>query len=740
MDLGLDRWFKKLSGWPAGWFSKGKTGMPAAGKSALTEGGRWSLDSDMDVVDGSVWRDGKASSFPPIQATISLDTRVAALLERASRSMEPRDLARLDKAIILAQRFHLDQRRKTGESFVHHPVRVAQHCMYWGLSDPDALCKAILHDAMEDAPEEMAPRETIAATLGEPVAEGVEALTKFKDIHSGKENLQATYHRLLKVSSTDLSLLIIKAMDVYDNAASYHVHSAKKVKFKCGLALIYVGVARRLGMAAFANSLIERVAPHLMPHPFDRAGSLLEGEQRRAERLGLFDSVSMQVIPVIREFMPSEEELRRAGIEKPFSLERKSASDFFALDRVPGRGTLRSVTPPYYRLVVHVTGGAVAAFSALGQLHGACQPFPRKIRDGLHNPLASGYRALMTRVSVSIGEAGGKEPLSVHFVPVELAGFNRGVVTRLGDLCARRRQFMDLLSNLGDTADLRLSDFQEVVRPDGLEVVDGHTGKAFGFPPGAIILDYAFRVAKPKLAIRCLGAVIDGMKRPPEYPLTDGSSVKIMTSGEINQELLGVDWLRRLETPRAKKELRRVLRERRVPVDGIGVSPEGGLQVENLAAQELTWCPDCLPIPEEEIWGDEIEQGAWRIHRKGCPLPPVEGGVEKGLLWGDHVSTGFLEVDFSLAHRHGSLLQVMALVGERHRINGMWIESLPSGPGAYAFRMVWGGLLPAALGRALKEMEGLESVLSIDRYAWLEKAPKHSIQMEEAAASSSGAP
>jgi hypothetical protein len=96
------------------------------------------------------------------------------------------DRHRMQQALDLASRLHAADRRDR-EPYVNHLLRVAIRIMsYYGVRDADVICAALLHDAVEDHPAELAGRgrtdqqaalTALAGQFGPRVAELVGAVT-----------------------------------------------------------------------------------------------------------------------------------------------------------------------------------------------------------------------------------------------------------------------------------------------------------------------------------------------------------------------------------------------------------------------------------------------------------------------------------------------------------------------------------------------------------------------------------
>ncbi|MBF0590268.1 MAG: bifunctional (p)ppGpp synthetase/guanosine-3',5'-bis(diphosphate) 3'-pyrophosphohydrolase, partial [Magnetococcales bacterium] len=214
---------------------------------------------------------------------MTLDQQIQQITALSRECWGKENVAKVTQAAEMAIHFHEGQFRKSdGAPYVTHCFDVARNCFKWGLVDVTAVCAALLHDSIEDAaPEKEAVR--VITEFDPEVADIVLAVSKISNKQSGGgDDLPATYRRILRAASKDLRALLVKAFDVLDNSRTFSVHKPHKAKVKASLGLIYVGMARRLGMMELADQLIQQVAPYLMPVQYKRAMLRLE-ELRRLQ-------------------------------------------------------------------------------------------------------------------------------------------------------------------------------------------------------------------------------------------------------------------------------------------------------------------------------------------------------------------------------------------------------------------------------------------------------------------------
>ena len=117
-----------------------------------------------------------ASAPAPAKKSAVPDAANFRVLEEAARAyLDDDEWAKIDRAYHFAADYHRDQRRRSGEPYINHPVEVALILCKDLHMDEDTICAALLHDTVEDTP---ATLTQISDLFGETVAELVDGVTK----------------------------------------------------------------------------------------------------------------------------------------------------------------------------------------------------------------------------------------------------------------------------------------------------------------------------------------------------------------------------------------------------------------------------------------------------------------------------------------------------------------------------------------------------------------------------------
>ncbi|MBF0273347.1 MAG: bifunctional (p)ppGpp synthetase/guanosine-3',5'-bis(diphosphate) 3'-pyrophosphohydrolase [Magnetococcales bacterium] len=622
---------------------------------------------------------------------MDLANQIQELLDLSRQHLGDEAVEKIARAIDLACRFHHGQVRKLDRApYVTHCLQVAKSCLEWGLIDVQGICAALLHDAQEDAPPELEAERTIGE-FDPVVLNLVEAVSKIRNLHTGSGDMPATYRRILIAASQDLRVLLIKTFDVLHNSQTLEVHGSTKAKNKASLALIYVGVTRRLGIMELADALIELTLPHLMPVQYRRAQKTIQDLLNRG-------AASMQRLAKNLDLVIGE------GLAEQFIIEPKRISDFFYLTEKPGTGRLLLIGWPVYRLRLLVEDDD-AAWRVLGKMHSIFGPLPRHVRDYLNAPRVNGFRALTTRI---IWDG---HPLNIHVVRKcdELA--NRlGVLAQWGISGPDPTRYMRLLATLGDS-DLRMSEVHAHVLPDMLDVYTPQ-GDRFTFPVDSVVVDFAYMV-HTELGERCIGAKINGIQRPPEFPMSDGDVVRILTSKGARPQR---SWLDHVKTARARTLIKQALKNQEATVRGINRnSATGTFQLTSLTGKDILWSTCCLATPGMPIVGRLSEDGRWIVHAATCIK--IQGSQwEKG-QWAIQPGSEALQITFTVRHRAGALLEVLELLAKMG-INGQTIQGKGRTSDIYVISMEMDGKKPSILGKVLHELLRVSAVQEILSYGW----------------------
>src|SRR5438876_1208211 len=201
--------------------------------------------------------------------------------EHAADSIVDVDRARVQEAFVFACEHHADQRRKSGEDFIVHPVGVAKICAGMRL-DTETLVAALLHDTVEDT---SASLEEVDEKFGAEVASLVDGVTKLTGItfQSRDEQQAENYRKMMVAMATDIRVILIKLADRLHNMRTLDPLPKQKQIEKAKETLdIFAPLAHRLGIHSIKWELEDLAFSSLHPRKYSEIKSLVS--QQRTER------------------------------------------------------------------------------------------------------------------------------------------------------------------------------------------------------------------------------------------------------------------------------------------------------------------------------------------------------------------------------------------------------------------------------------------------------------------------
>lgn len=433
----------------------------------------------------------------------------------------------LQAAYQLARSSHAEQRRKSGEPYFFHPLRVAHLAARNWMGFPSILA-ALLHDVVEDTPVTL---EQVRLNFGDEVALLVNGLTKVEDLELNRGALkQETYRKQILVAIEDFRVLCLKLWDRVDNLRTIAaLRPEKQVLIAEETRQIYIPLAKHLGMGRVADELEALALTVLYP--------------RRAAR---YHRVQREVC------RQTEAGLRKIRSEIQMECNRHQLNvmlkDHWRPFSLEGSANMTRGVSSLYSLDVLVDS-TMDAYLALGVIHRLYSPITGKLRDHLSTPSQHGYQAIKTTVQC------GEYRLRVQITTRKLGRFNESGVLAPG-FEFRHENFAGLMRSLlegetvFDTERLRLASASiQTYTP---------TGQPLILPEGSSALDFAFAIHED-LGLRAQRARINGQTRQLRTRLMDGDQVKIET---LSEPAVLPKWLDWAVTPRARNSIRRYLRSR----------------------------------------------------------------------------------------------------------------------------------------------------------------------------------
>ncbi|MFG2072977.1 RelA/SpoT family protein [Nonomuraea maritima] len=469
-------------------------------------------------------------------------------LFRTVRATHPKaDLRLVERAYEVAAHHHRDQKRKSGDPYITHPLAVATILAELG-TDDETLCAALLHDTVEDTAYGL---DELRTDFGDTIASLVDGVTKLDKVKFGDAAQAETVRKMVVAMSRDIRVLIIKLADRLHNMRTMRYLPEHKRHQKSRETLeIFAPLAHRLGMNTIKWELEDLAFAMLYPKRYDEIARMVS---ERAPRRDLF------LQEVIEKVSADLREARIRAVVKGrpkhyYSVYQKMIARDVAFDDI-------------YDLVgIRVLVDTVRdCYAALGTIHARWNPVPGRFKDYIAMPKFNMYQSLHTTV---IGPEGKPVELQIrthamhhraeygvaaHWKYKEEVGSSgpTGKVKPGSDM-AWLRQLLDWQKETSDPGE-----FLESLRFD-LSVSEVYVftpkGQVIALPEGATPVDFAYAV-HTEVGHRCIGARVNGRLVPLESRLGNGDTVEIFTSKSPDAGP-SRDWLKFVKSGRARNKIR----------------------------------------------------------------------------------------------------------------------------------------------------------------------------------------
>ena len=469
----------------------------------------------------------------------------------ATNYLESRQVDDIRRAYYFAEEAHQEQKRRSGEPYIMHPLAVA-HVLTMMHMDHECIMAGLLHDVIEDTE---VSREGLAAEFSEEVALLVDGVSKLaKATFETKQHAQAeSLRKMLLAMSEDIRVIIVKLADRLHNMRTLgHLGPEKRRRIAEETLEIYAPIAQRLGMNVMRCEL-EDLGFHVL---YPLRYRVLADVVRKAR--GNRKEIVSKITESIQHRM--EQEGLTADIEgrekNLYSLYKKMVRKKLSFSEV--------LDVFAFRVIVDDVD---SCYRMLGVVHNLYKPVQNTFKDYIAIPKANGYQSLHT---VLFGP---------HAVPVEIQIRSRdmdqmaeaGVAAhwlyksgenQSGNLAHRlARQWLQGLLEMqkgsGDSIEflenLRIDLFPEEI------YVFTPTGKIMTLPRGATAVDFAYAV-HTDVGNHCVAAKVGRHLVPLSTQLETGQSVEIITTGSSHPN---ASWLNFVSTAKARTNIRHYLKQLR---------------------------------------------------------------------------------------------------------------------------------------------------------------------------------
>lgn len=483
---------------------------------------------------------------------VKVDVNVAELYNNLRKKIQAihseDDLKIVDKAFNIANEYHGDQKRKSGEPYIIHPIAVCDILVDLGM-DHQSLVAALLHDVVEDTPYTI---EQLTADFGDEVAVLVDGVTKLGKVQlnssEAKEEQQAeNIRKMLLAMSKDIRVIIVKLADRVHNMRTLQFMPPQKQRDKALETLeIFAPISHRLGIRSAKEELEDRAIRFLDPVAYEG----IEENLKKSNDSGndFLESIKQKIGDRVRQTVPNAQISGRIksvhGIYRKMYMQGKQFDEIYDIYAV--------------RIIVD---SVIDCYNCLGIIHDMYNPLPGRFKDYISTPKPNMYQSLHTTV---IGKEG--TPFEVQIRTWEMHRtaefgiaahwkYKLGVSGGKQSFDQRLQWIREMLETQQETGDAR--ELVSTIKTDLItDEVFVYTpkGDVINVPLGSTVIDFAYAIHSA-VGNKMTGAKVDGRIVPIDYVIKTGEIVEILTSSQQGKGP-SRDWLNIVKTSQAKSKIR----------------------------------------------------------------------------------------------------------------------------------------------------------------------------------------
>ncbi len=480
-----------------------------------------------------------------------ISKRYKDLLKGSYQTLSKEDKKLIRTAFDLAVEAHSDQRRKSGEPYIYHPIAVAKIVAYEIGLGATSIAAALLHDVVEDTYYTVEDMERL---FGENIARIVSGLTKISRLNKEQDaSIQAeNFRKMLLTLNDDVRVILIKIADRLHNMQTMDsMPEYKQVKIASETLYIYAPLAHRLGLYNIKTELEDLGLKYTEPEVFTDILSRIKDSKEDQQK-----------------YIESFEEILHKGLEKEdfeyqikgrtksiFSIRKKMKTQNVSFDEVYDKFAIRIVFKPVTQ------DEKFDAWKIYSIVTDFFKPNPSRLRDWISQPKSTGYEALHITVIGPDNKWVEVQIRSERMDEIAEKGYAAHFKYKQGGekesgLDSWLNKLKETLENHSANAVDFVEDFKLNLYSKEIFVFTPR-GDLKSLPKGASALDFAFSV-HTDIGLKCRGAKVNGKLVPLSHELKSGDHVEVQTSS-VNKP--NVRWLDFVMTARARTKIKTALKE-----------------------------------------------------------------------------------------------------------------------------------------------------------------------------------
>ena len=473
------------------------------------------------------------------------------LLRISYQTLSDEDKKLIRKAFDVSVEAHKEQRRKSGEAYIFHPIAVAKIVASEIGLGATSIAAALLHDVVEDTPTTI---QDIERLFNPKVAQIVEGLTKISMVQKDLNvSMQAeNFRKMILTLNDDVRVILIKLADRLHNMQTMEsMQEDKQTKIASETLYIYAPLAHRLGLYNIKTKLEDLGLKYTEPAVYNDIVSKIK--ETKEEQ----DAYIADITAVLKTALDEEgiEYIIKGRPKSIYSIRRKMQAQNVSFDEVYDKFALRIV----YKATPHEE--KFLAWKIYSIVTDHYRPSPSRLRDWISSPKSTGYEALHITVMGPKGRWVEVQVRSERMDEIAEKGYAAHYKYKNG---ATEESGLDVWLNLLkealENSETNAVDFVEDFKMNlySKEIfVFTPKGEIKSLPKGATSLDFAFSIHS-EIGIRTRGTRVNGKLVPLNFELKSGDQIEVITS---QHQKPTINWLDYVTTSRAKTKIKNVLNE-----------------------------------------------------------------------------------------------------------------------------------------------------------------------------------
>lgn len=540
-------------------------------------------NNEPEKTAGSAEKLAPTSSVPVpkhiLEASKTIHT-IDTIIQKILDSEKQYDLSKIVSAYELAEKYHHDQKRESGEPYISHPLAVAYILLELGM-DSDTICAALLHDVVEDTPCTL---EDLHKLFGADVAMLVNGVTKLGkvEIFTKEEQKAENIRKILLAMSEDIRVIIIKLADRLHNMRTLNFCREEKRRTIAHETMnIYAPIAHRLGIRSIKDEFEDLAFFYLDPYAYEDIEEQMT--MRKESREALVESIKVSISERLsKDFDPLP--TIEGRVKSNYGIYKKVYRDGKEIDQI------------YDRYAVRIIVNTVTeCYNVLGIIHDMFRPIPNRFKDYISTPKANMYQSLHTTV---IGRVGIPFEVQIRTWDMHKTAeygiaahwkYKEGVrsSTKDDNRLAWIRQIIESQQESNDVEEIVRAIKNDLAPEDVFAFTP--KGDMITLPVGATVIDFAYAI-HTQVGHKMCGAKADKKMVSYDYQIKTGEIIEILTTNVAGHGP-SRSWLNIAKTNEAKSKIRSWFKKERREENIF----------EGRSALEREFRRNMIRVPEDEL-------------------------------------------------------------------------------------------------------------------------------------------